>query len=100
MGNDSPPPISRFGSPISLPAEVREVADALIAALGEDLRALLWHGSWARGEAKPDSDHDLIIILRRADDSVLMRLREVFKGRRNWSTFVQTEEELRQYPTD
>lgn len=30
--------------------EVREVADALIDTLGDDLRALLWHGSFARGE--------------------------------------------------
>lgn len=34
-----------------VPAEVREVADALIAAPGDDLRALLWHGSFAPGLA-------------------------------------------------
>jgi predicted nucleotidyltransferase len=78
--------------------EVREVADALIAALGQDLRALLWHGSYARGEARPESDHDLIIILRRIEDDVLLRLREVFRGRERWSSLVKTEEELRQYP--
>ena len=81
-----------------LPDEVREVADAIIATLGEDLRALLWHGSFARGEPGPESDHDLIIILRRIDDDVLLRLRDVFRGRGNWSTFVQSEDELRQYP--
>ena len=81
-----------------LPAEVSEVADALVAALGDDLRALLCQGSFARGEAGPESDHDLIIILRRIDDGVLHRLRDVFRRRRNWSTFVQSEEELRQYP--
>ncbi len=90
---------SSFSFPTSnLPGEVREVADALIATLGDDLRALLWHGSFARGEAKLDSDHDMIIILKRIDDGVLQGLREVFRGRRNWSTFVQSEEELRQYP--
>ncbi|MBI2912732.1 MAG: nucleotidyltransferase domain-containing protein [Chloroflexi bacterium] len=83
-----------------LPAEVRQVADALIASLGDNLRALLWHGSWARGEAKPDSDHDLIIILKRIDDDALLRMQKVFRGRAEWSTFVQTEEELRQYPPD
>ncbi len=81
-----------------LPAQVRDVLQALIAALGDDLSAVLWHGSYARGEAKPDSDHDLIIVLKRADDGVLLRLQGVFHGRENWSTFVQTEEELRQYP--
>jgi len=77
--------------------EVRQVADALVATLGADLRALLWHGSFARSEPGPESDHDLIIILRRIDDEVLLRLRGVFRGRRNWSAFVQSEEELRQY---
>lgn len=79
--------------------EVREVADALVEALGDDLKALLWHGSYARGEARPDSDHDLIVILKRAGDDVLLRMRDVFRGRAGWSTFVQTEEELRQYPS-
>jgi predicted nucleotidyltransferase len=83
-----------------LPAEVREVADELVGALGDELRALLWHGSFARGEAKPDSDHDLIIVLKRIDDDLLLRLRDVFRGRANWSTFVQSEEEVRQFPPD
>ncbi len=86
------PPIS------DLHPEVREVVDALIAALGDDLAALLWHGSFARGEARPDSDHDLVIILKRIDDTLLRRLQDVFRGRASWSTFVQSEEELRQYP--
>ena len=42
--------------------------------------------------------HDLVIILKRIDDEVLLRMRKVFRGRANWSTFVQSEEELRQYP--
>ncbi len=82
------------------PAAVREVVDALVATLGDDLRAVLWHGSEARGEAKPDSDHDLIIVLKDADDDVLARLRQVFQGRPNWSSFVQTEKELREFPSD
>ena len=83
-----------------VPSEVRAVADELIAALGEDLRALLWHGSFARGEATPESDHDLIIVLKRIDDDLLLRLQQAFRGRQNWSTFVQSEEELRQLPDD
>jgi hypothetical protein len=35
----------------SLPAEVREVVDALIQELKDDLKAILWHGSYARGSA-------------------------------------------------
>ena len=83
-----------------LPAEVHDVAEELIASAGDDLAAIYWHGSYARGEAKPDSDHDLIIVLKRADDDVLLRMAEIFREREEWSTFVQTEEELRQYPRD
>src|SRR3972149_11530693 len=71
----------------ALPTEVREVVDRLIADLGDELRAVFWHGSYARGEAKPDSDHDLIIVLKRPAAGVLLRVREVFSGRENWSTF-------------
>ena len=85
---------------IELPAEVREVAEALVSAIGVDLRALLWHGSWARGEAGAASDHDMIVVLRRLDEDVARRLRNVFRGRVNWSSFVQTEAELRQFPAD
>ena len=84
----------------SLPNDVREVLDDLVDSVGEDLAAVYWHGSYARGEAKPDSDHDLIIVLKRAGDDVMLRMAEVFRGRQDWSTFVQTEEELRQYPRD
>src|SRR5574341_736122 len=99
MGS-TPEPIADFRSQITLPDEVREAVDALIASVGEDLATIYWHGSYARGEAKPDSDHDLLIVLKRADDDVLLRMAEVFREREEWSTFVQTEEELRQYPRD
>jgi predicted nucleotidyltransferase len=83
-----------------LPPEVQDVLASLIAHLGEDLRAVFWHGSWARGEAKPWSDHDLIIVLKRLDDELLGKLQDIFRDRADWSTFVRTEEELRQYPSE
>src|ERR1700687_6151387 len=83
-----------------LPPEVQDVLDRLIASLGDSLRAVYWHGSWARGEAKPWSDHDMIIILKRLDDTLLGKLQDIFRGRKNWSTFVRTEEELRQHPSE
>ena len=46
-----------------LPLEVREVVEALVASLGDDLSAIYWQGSEAHAEAKPDSDHDLIIVM-------------------------------------
>ena len=89
---------SRIRSAVDLPAEVHEVVEALVAALGDDLTAVYWHGSEARAEAKPDSDHDLIIVVKRLHDDLLLRIQGAFLGRDNWSSFVQTEEELRQYP--
>jgi len=82
----------------SVPREVRAAADALIATLGDDLAALLWHGSWARGEQTAESDHDLIVILKRIGDDTWDRMQEVFEERPGWSVYVKTEEELRQYP--
>src|SRR5437667_6353089 len=81
-----------------LPSEVREVVSELITSLGDDLTAVYWHGSEARAEAKPDSDHYLIIVVKRLHDDLLLRIQGAFLGRDNWSSFVQTEEELRQYP--
>jgi hypothetical protein len=80
------------------PAEVREVAGALIASLGPNLTALLWHGSWARGEQTPLSDHDMIVVVKCIDTEVLRSMLDVFTGRSLWSTYVKTEDELRQYP--
>jgi hypothetical protein len=85
-------------SAASPPAEVSEVAEQLIAALSGDLAALLWHGSWTRGEQTPQSDHDLIAILKRADSHTWEQMRRVFDHREAWSVYVKTEEELRQYP--
>lgn len=81
-----------------LPSEERAVAAALIAALGDDLAALAWQGSWARGEETGASDHDLFLAMRRLDSELLQRIHEVLHGRKGWSLFVKTEEELRQYP--
>ena len=81
-----------------VPDEVRAVADGLIATLEDDLAALLWHGSWARGEATAESDHDMIVILKRISDDTWDGMRSVFEERPGWSVYVKTEQELRQYP--
>lgn len=83
---------------IDLPPEVSGTRDALVAALGDDLIALLWQGSWARGESTATSDHDMIIILRRGDADVLAKLHDVFEDKPGWSAYVKTEAELRQFP--
>lgn len=48
------------------PVEVAEaVAGALRALYGTRLRTVLLFGSWARGDAHPDSDIDLLVVLDR-----------------------------------
>ena len=81
-----------------LPDEERGVAEALIAALGDDLAALAWHGSWARGEANAESDRDLFLVMRRLDEELIGKITEAFAGRGHWSAYIKTEEELWQYP--
>jgi predicted nucleotidyltransferase len=81
-----------------LPAEERDVAVALIQTLGDDLAALGWQGSYARGEAHDESDHDLFLVMKRLDSELLGKLADIFEGREGWSAFIKTEEELRQYP--
>lgn len=81
-----------------LPEEERAVAEALIAALGDDLTALAWQGSWARGEANAESDHDLFLVMRRLDEGLIWKITKAFAGRGHWSAYIKTEEELRQYP--
>jgi len=55
----------------------RAVADDLRALYGKRLRKILLFGSWARGDAHPESDIDLLVVLDQATD------RAVEHGRMN-----------------
>lgn len=44
---------------------VRAVTEDLRALYGKRLRRVLLFGSWARGDAHPDSDVDLLVVLDR-----------------------------------
>ena len=55
--------------------QLTPVVEALRRALGEDLIALVLFGSHARGDARPDSDWDLLIIARNLPQRHLSRYR-------------------------
>lgn len=55
-------------APFDPQAIARAVADDLKALYGRRLQRVILYGSWARGDARPDSDIDLLIVLDRVDD--------------------------------
>lgn len=57
-----------IGRPFDAHAIARAVADDLKALYGKRLRQVILYGSWARGDARPDSDIDLLVVLDRVDD--------------------------------
>lgn len=58
---------------IAGPFDAHEIARAVAADLrklyGQRLRKVVLFGSWARGDAHPDSDIDLLVVLDRVDDA-------------------------------
>ncbi len=62
-----------IGVPFDAETIARAVADDLKALYGKRLRKVILYGSWARGDARPDSDIDLLIVLDRVDDRVQER---------------------------
>lgn len=46
----------------------RDTAEDLRALYGDRLRKVVLFGSWARGDAHPESDIDLLVVLDRVDD--------------------------------
>jgi predicted nucleotidyltransferase len=53
------------------------LTEELERQLGSDLWLLMLYGSYARGEAQPDSDVDLLVVLRRASEAVYEKARQV-----------------------
>jgi hypothetical protein len=60
-----------------LPQLLDTLTEELQRQLGPDLWLLLLYGSHARGEAQPDSDVDLFVVLRRASEAVQEKVRQV-----------------------
>lgn len=53
----------------------RAVAEGLRGLYGDRLRRVLLFGSWARGDAHPESDIDLLVVLDRVDSAWDERIR-------------------------
>ncbi len=52
------------------------LTEELQRLLGSDLQLLMLYGSHARGEARPDSDVDLFVVLRRASEATYEKVRQ------------------------
>ena len=64
-----------LGEPLSQMLNALE--EELQRQLGSDLWLLVLYGSHARGEAQPDSDVDLFIVLRQASEAAYEKARQV-----------------------
>lgn len=61
------PDLSELLGPFDPDEVAREVADDLRQLYGNRLKRVLLFGSWARGDAQPESDIDLLVVLDRVD---------------------------------
>lgn len=62
-----------MSQPDPLTQQLQPVVTALREALGDDLIALILFGSRARGDARPDSDWDLLLIAENLPDRPFAR---------------------------
>ena len=56
--------------------QMDKLKEVIIHTLAENLVCLLHHGSRARGEARPDSDYDLILIVKKISRDIFKTLRD------------------------
>lgn len=58
-------------------ALLRALTDGLQYALGPEVQLLILYGSYARGEAQPESDVDLFVVLRQGSEENYDTVRQV-----------------------
>jgi hypothetical protein len=73
------PSPSELGGPFDPFAIAAEVARDLRELYGDRLRRVILFGSWARGDAHPESDIDLLVVLDRVESAFeeLKRMNEI-----------------------
>ncbi len=47
---------------------VKEVEETLRAKFGDNIRKVVLYGSRARGDARPDSDYDILVVVENCPD--------------------------------
>ncbi|MBI5838887.1 MAG: nucleotidyltransferase domain-containing protein [Chloroflexi bacterium] len=50
--------------PVRIKKLLKELKQGLVNIYGEQLKAVYLYGSYARGEARPDSDIDVLMVLK------------------------------------
>jgi hypothetical protein len=67
----------------------------VLEALQDNLVCLLHHGSRAKGEARPDSDYDSVVITRKVNRDVIRSLQTVFLKYPQFSSYLLSLDELK-----
>jgi hypothetical protein len=70
----------------------------VLKALQSNLVCLLHHGSRAKGEARPNSDYDSVIITKKIDKEVITNLHNVFSKYPQFSLYLLSLDELNTMP--
>ncbi len=47
---------------------IKEVEETLKAKFGDNIRKVVLYGSRARGDARPDSDYDILVVVEKCPD--------------------------------
>jgi predicted nucleotidyltransferase len=77
---------------------LKSLKEDVLEALQGNLVCLLHHGSRAKGEARPGSDYDSVIIARKVSKKVIRSLQAVFDRYPQFSLYLLSVDELKTMP--
>lgn len=86
------PDLPEISGPFDAREIAREVTGDLRGMYGERLRKIVLFGSWARGDAHPESDIDLVVVLDRVEDRWRehVRMRDIDRRSLEHDTVIST----------